>query len=266
MNVRVPANWKGCTLSGLIPIVYTTAGGVIGAGITQYVTHIRDRRSTRALVIERLSEVEEAYIALRWPTSNDTPYSHSRVAKLLSSLEAAALVAGVPKSVLTCYVVSCQAYEDARRISRGADFLSAQLAEKVTQNAQALSVNPNLSAIKKSLTIISENVVHVKSTTKEMEKHVFALHDASYSLLIKVIWRPIKFQFNRRRLRSLRKSAAALELNNRKMGDLLRQMESFYTEASTAGFIQNSKTPQSSDSEVSRVALAPSRATRVARS
>jgi hypothetical protein len=92
-------------MSGLVAIAYTTAGGVIGAGVTQYITHIRDRRSTRALVIERLSDAEEAYIELRWPTSSETPYSPSRIVKLLSSLEAAALIAGVPKSVLTCYVI-----------------------------------------------------------------------------------------------------------------------------------------------------------------
>lgn len=95
-------------------VLYTTAGGIIGAAATQYVTHIRDRRSARALVIERLAEVEETYVALRWPMTGETPYDGSRISKQLGSLEGAALIAGIPQAVIKCYVIGCQCYEDER--------------------------------------------------------------------------------------------------------------------------------------------------------
>jgi hypothetical protein len=224
-------------LSGLIVVLYTTAGGIVGAGVTQYVTHIRDRRSARALVIERLSEVEETYVSLRWPMTNDTPYIASRIARQLGSLKAAALVAGVPRAVITCYVTGCQYYEDARRMSRSANLLAQQLTVSITENTQAISALPNVAEIKQRLATITESIESILSQLKEGDKRAFGLHDNSLSLLGKTLWHPIIFQLNRRRLRSLQKSANSLERNGQRLSGLLRQLESFYDQTSPEAFL-----------------------------
>ena len=77
---------------------------------------------------ERLAEVEEAFAGLRWPLSEDGPHSQSRIARLLASLEAAALIAGVPRAILVCYIAICRHCEDAHRISHETDLLSRQVA------------------------------------------------------------------------------------------------------------------------------------------
>jgi hypothetical protein len=46
-----------------IDILYTTIGGVIGAALTQYVTHLRDRRAARALIIEKVAAAEAEYVS-----------------------------------------------------------------------------------------------------------------------------------------------------------------------------------------------------------
>jgi hypothetical protein len=58
-------------MPGPVELLYTTIGGVIGAGLTQYVTHLRDRRAARAQVIERLADAEDAFAALRWASPED---------------------------------------------------------------------------------------------------------------------------------------------------------------------------------------------------
>jgi hypothetical protein len=91
-------------MPGQIDLLYTTIGGVIGAGLTQYVTHLRDRRAARALVIERIADVEEAFAVLRWTVPKDAyPPGTSQMASKLAALEASSLIAGVPRSILVCY-------------------------------------------------------------------------------------------------------------------------------------------------------------------
>jgi hypothetical protein len=80
---------------GPIDLLYTTVRGVIGAGLTQYVTHLRDRRAARALVVERLADVEEAFTALRLALPEDGfPPTESQVARKLAALELHALSQG----------------------------------------------------------------------------------------------------------------------------------------------------------------------------
>lgn len=120
----------------VIVLLYTTIGGVLGAGLNQYVTHVRDRRGARALVVERLAEVEEAYAGLRRPLSEDAPPSPSRLARLLGSLEAAGLIAGIPRAILMCYIAICKYYEDAHLMSQETVALANQVGRIVDGNAE----------------------------------------------------------------------------------------------------------------------------------
>ena len=46
------------TFSAFSVFLYTTFGGIVGAGLTQYVTHLRDRRTARAAILEKVAAVE----------------------------------------------------------------------------------------------------------------------------------------------------------------------------------------------------------------
>ena len=146
-------------MPGPIDLLYTTIGGVIGAGLTQYVTHLRDRRAARALVVERLADVEEAFTALRLALPEDgLPNTESQMARKLAALEAACLVAGVPRPVISCYTVVCRHYEDAHRISLGSIFVAGRIAGIVNDNAVKLRESPNKDNIVASLERISKGI------------------------------------------------------------------------------------------------------------
>jgi hypothetical protein len=86
-------------------------------------------------VVERLADVEEVFTSLRLALPEDgPPPKESQVARKLAALEAACLVAGVPRPVLTCYTVVCQYYEDAHRISHAAIFVASRMSEMVNDN------------------------------------------------------------------------------------------------------------------------------------
>jgi hypothetical protein len=116
-------------MPGPIDIVYTTIGGVIGAALTQYVTHLRDRRAARALVIERIADVEEAFTTLQLssPVDGSEPIESS-IAGELAALESACLVAGAPRSALTCDTVSISTYAHGHRIQRSPGFIGDKIA------------------------------------------------------------------------------------------------------------------------------------------
>jgi hypothetical protein len=50
-----------------ITLAYTVSGGVVGAGLNQYVTNIGQRRTARATVVEKVAETEALYSRMRWP-------------------------------------------------------------------------------------------------------------------------------------------------------------------------------------------------------
>jgi hypothetical protein len=232
-------------MSGLIVVLYTSVGGVIGAGLTQYVTHVRDRRAARALVIERLSDVEEIYATLRWPIVAETPYSSSRVAKELGLLEAAALIAGIPKSVITCYIISCRYIDNTQRVSHGAKLLGNQIAAEVSGNIDEVKAMPNRAKISASLTVISDNIKLILETIKKQDQAGLRLHDASLLLLGKVLWHPIRFQFNIRSLRRVRRSASTLTEQIQQLSNLLLQMHSLFEQTAPGQFIVRGKNAES---------------------
>ena len=102
-------------MSGFVALLYTVVGGVLGAGLNQYVTHLRDRRTARALVIERLHEAEATLAELRWAegnvkTINDLEKCSTSLEKLLAALESACLIAGIPRAAVVVYTGCCRLY------------------------------------------------------------------------------------------------------------------------------------------------------------
>ena len=216
-------------------LLYTTIGGIIGAGLTHYVTHGGDRRATRALVVERLADVEKIFGELRWPLPEDEPpYGHSRIARSLGLLEAAGLIAGVPRGALMCYIGSCRIYEDAHSLSYGADLLARQTAMLITDNIDTIRERGNHADISANLQKVAGGVKAIKARIPDIDQPAFSLHDSALEELSLALWHPLVFQFRRRKLHSLQKSARGLAKSGNDFGRMLRQLGAMFEQASSA--------------------------------
>lgn len=126
VNVKICPVTERHTFLNLVALIYTTGGGVVGAVVTQYVTHIIDRRAARARVIEQIAKAEAAYAALGVSfdikTIDVSPLA--RLDEFLGSLEAAALIAGVPRVYLRFYLDSFRFCYECRRLEVTADRLT----------------------------------------------------------------------------------------------------------------------------------------------
>ena len=156
-------------MSSIAVVAYTTAGGIIGAGLTQYVTHLKDRRSARAQVFEKMSEIEDIFIELRWPITSESLYSLPRMPKLLGSLEAAALIAGLPRTIISLYASGCRFHEDSRRVVHASNLLAGKLAAQITEYSQQLSGHPDSADIKTRIMRISERITAISRTQKKLK-------------------------------------------------------------------------------------------------
>jgi hypothetical protein len=72
---------------------------------------------------------------LQWVVPRDAyPPGKSQTAGTLAALEAASLVAGVPRSILTCYTGAYQLYEDTLHTSFAATLVYEQVVKVLTGN------------------------------------------------------------------------------------------------------------------------------------
>lgn len=224
-------------MPGPIDILYTTIGGVIGAGLTQYVTHLRDRKSARALVIERVAEVEDAFEALRWASPEDeSPVGTSQIARMLGALDAAALVAGVPQQIAKSYTVSIKHYEDAHRISQTTTLIGNLIAQKVNNDIVELRENPYKDEIIAALTRLSARIKTVQERADATDEPTFRIHDSALMLLRTALWHPLVLRLRRRTLSRLKRSTDQLERTSRGLAESLRSAETTYKQASRVNF------------------------------
>ena len=121
----------------LTAVLYTTFGGVIGAGLTQYITHIRDRRTARADIIEKVASVEAQYALVASlggePSDGQHRIDLSGLNASLASAEAACLIAGVPRIPTTIYVLGRQLGAVISRLNSYYIWAEAQLKGKPRQ-------------------------------------------------------------------------------------------------------------------------------------
>lgn len=244
-------------MPGPIDIVYTTIGGVIGAALTQYVTHLRDRRAARALVIERIAEVEKAFAVLQWEVPKDGyPPGRSQMASTLAALEAASLVAGVPRSILTCYTGACKYFEDILRISLAAALVSEQMTAITDKDKLAkLAESPYRESIDKSLKMLIESLKASSDGLEGATNAALVFHDDAFQELRRALWRPLVLQFRKQRLRSLQQRANHFEKTNRELAALLRTMESFYAQVFPRGEFPGRDSIKAAESTTSADAL-----------
>lgn len=131
------------------------------------------------------------------------------------------------------------------RMSHAANLLAEQIAASINDNAKDLRALPNLSEVQRRLSNISDNINTILAKAKGSDEPTLRLHDRSLSLLGKALWHPIVFQFDRRRLRSVQKSANSLESNGQQLSGFLRQMESIYTQTASGNFLSVPKNSRS---------------------
>jgi hypothetical protein len=190
-------------MSSVTALLYTTIGGVLGAGLNQYVTHMRDRRATRASVIKVLHDVEITLSRLRWP--EDRAMSTSKIQKrfiyleqLLATLESACLIAGIPRAAAAVYSNSCRHYEGFYR-SRLNAAEGIKAVENLIERMESLREDPEY-----DYSIGIENVLErgsdltAKATdliakVTAAEKDADGLHESTLELLGRVIWHPFLF-------------------------------------------------------------------------
>jgi hypothetical protein len=188
-------------------LLYTTIGGSVGAAITQYVTHIRDRRAARALVLENINKVEIAYAALK-PTIRDNfvELSYSSVDELLGALEATGMIAGVPRCYLQLYMSSIKINCEYRRMEAIADGIT----RRGIEGAITLSDTKYLEPVKmmedlREVVRISKRVQEIARERPE-EMRRFAL-----SLLNVALWHPWAAQFVKRRVSRLKSDIGQID-------------------------------------------------------
>ncbi|TDE26424.1 hypothetical protein E1295_44330 [Nonomuraea mesophila] len=94
-----------------LQVLSTLAAAVIGGVIAPQITQARERRAARALVRERIADVE----SLRWL---EDPYLEYK--RALAALEAAALIARVPRDVVQRYMQAADAARSVMEEAPGA--------------------------------------------------------------------------------------------------------------------------------------------------
>lgn len=187
-------------MSSVTALLYTTIGGVLGAGLNQYVTHVRDRRAARASVIKGLHDVEITLSRLRWP--EDPAISTSKIQKrfihlerLLATLESACLIAGIPRAAVAVYTNSCRYYEGFYR-SRLNAAQGIKAVEALKEKMNSLRDDPGRdysAGIEKVLergSALTAKATDLIAKVTSAEKDVNELHESALQLLSRLIWHP----------------------------------------------------------------------------
>jgi len=208
-------------MDGLIALVFTVVGGTLGAGLNQYVTHIRDRRAARASVIKHLQKIENSLIDMRWPdetkiaASNQTGNS-KYFEKIIAKFESVCLIAGIPRASVVAYVSSCRVYEGARRGIAQADATIEALENAkpgFTGNAQA----------EKLINEVIGYCLEGKSQLSQAEEQANVLHESALELLGRSIWHPYAVLADRSSFSKIEKSASELDRGRREMTSKIRE-------------------------------------------
>jgi hypothetical protein len=178
-----------------IVFLYTTAGGIVGAAATQYVTHIRDRRSVRALVIENVGDLEAAYAALKitYSATDDNVEVDPlpSIEQYLARVEAAALIAGVPYTCLMIYIGCVRANYEARSLEAAADGFAVRVLKGMPKVLESGKYRPD--EVKKSLEEAIELAKRIRDIAGDSRGERTRL--SSLSLLKMAIWHPWAVQF-----------------------------------------------------------------------
>jgi hypothetical protein len=175
-------------------------------------------------VIEQITKIETAYAALR--VSFDTEAMEvnplPRLDELLGSLEAAALIAGVPRAFLRAYIDSVRLCYECRRLEATVD----RLAFKLIKNLPMILETDKSLDPAKAREYAREAIELLKNmrNAASFDEHYDGVPQWALSLLSMAIWHPYIIQIARRKasrimhaLDELDKCRQQLILLNRKL-------------------------------------------------
>lgn len=230
-------------MSNVIALLYTTVGAVLGAGLTQYVTQIRERRASRAVLIEQLYDAERLINAYRWtPVGDDSvnlfDSQSIKYDKALTMLESACLIAGISRAITLKYTTLCRLYEGLEQ----ANLTGIRLLETVNHRV----FDGESDTVKKTGELVAANQEMVERVRAAADK---ARADA-LEIFSRAIWHPFLVQFGRISLRRVERDIENLEKLRRQLADRVREGERLVglgskRHAATAEAVPESPSPTS---------------------
>jgi hypothetical protein len=221
-------------MSSAMTILYTTIGGVIGAGLNQYVTHIKDRRSARGMVITILEDVEVALSGLRWQENDGRGPKKvatriAQLGKLMASLESVCLVAGIPRAAVMTYASCCRIYENILRLR-----LVTGEAIKVAEYGSKLLADSNADLaddMKKLSDALNElgNLTPLLDELKDIEESVDELHVRALQRLGRMMWHPYLIVIYRTSLLNQERFLNSIDQRIRKLAARIQPLQPRYS-------------------------------------
>jgi hypothetical protein len=204
-----------------IDIVYTTIGGVIGAALTQYVTHLRDRRAARALIIEKVAAAEAEYVLfadeVNESSTDQKNADRSKLNAAPASVEAACLIAGVPRANVMAYIVSRQLGAQVRLTVR----FTAWFTGKVDRLRQIAALDEH----KAQLSEVSSRLEQHQTANSELDACSAQLDVAALDELRRSVWHPFMVQLRKRKLYKLQQMLKETEARVCRMEQLVRRAQ-----------------------------------------
>lgn len=199
-------------MNQLLVLAYTVGGGVIGAALNQYATNIGQRRNARATVVSKLSEVEEIYALIRWPNNdpkeNITYDLHLKLEQCLHALEGAGLVAGVPRSTLSAYILICRladTLEYTKLVITNIEHDLAIFIPKLQTYAKHPTLEPTVNEAFTKVDTLKQSCKTLTERTETRRKENHDYHDVVLDALSGSLWHPIIAKFRWLKDRQLRK-------------------------------------------------------------
>jgi hypothetical protein len=219
-------------MNQLVVLGYTVGGGVIGAGLNQYVTNIGQRRTARAAVVEKVSEVEASYAKIVLPggssADNDIVRElHTKMEQHLHALEGAGLIAGIPRGILSTYITTCRMTDTFNEVKSAVTALGNEVEKHVKPRLGTFidSKGPGISdddreyadyATGKAGEMLQQCRTSLEEI-KDAEKATSGYHDAALDALRVSLWNPIVSKFRWRKHQDLRRIDEELERDRRSL-------------------------------------------------
>lgn len=232
-------------MNQLLGLVYVVGGGAVGAGLNQYLTNIGQRRTARAAVVGKVSEAEALFAQIMWPGpsmgNGVVGDLYAQMERCLHELEGAGLIAGVPRSVLSSYILICRsscALKRAKSLAASMDDssvrrLKAKLLAFARARAADLRSDQEIADFAtegpRRIDTLYETWRNVLRATESFEADLPNYHDATLDRLRACLWHPIISKTAWRKQRKLRETNEKIEETQRELLTSIRKNQATTT-------------------------------------
>lgn len=215
-------------MNEILVLAYTAGGGAIGAALNQYVTHVSQRRGARAAVVASISEIELLYSKIRWPSvmsnniSSKEKEAYAEMEKLLHALEGTALIAGIPRSIVSAYVIACRQYYTDIQVKAALDEVqrdgNVSVDQRFLDDSVMVELDESIKGYKKAASVVLEKL-------QEAQNDIFLFHDLALAELSVNLWHPI---FARSRVTGRRRLNSFVDRNDGRHQTILGLTQRIY--------------------------------------